>query len=189
MVENSPVQPSTNHSNGQSTEVPSSPIESNNSNSHPPKKSISKNFRDVFAAGKLYDEYEPYAKNVKILIQMLIGIILGLFLLLKVFANIFDVLGIQFLHPLAIQNPLNIVAYGLFFSTGIDLAYMLFTDGPDEAIDPLMTGLGAAILLGIAKIDFQQVQQGITLFLAVGALAGLFATKKYIFNSLKKDNE
>lgn len=49
---------------------------------------------------------------------------------------------------------------------------MLFTPGPDEAIDPLMTGLAAAILLGIGQIDYKkiQVQHGIILFLAVGVL-------------------
>jgi hypothetical protein len=77
------------------------------------------------------------------------------------------------------------ITFGLFFSTGVDLAYMLFTPGPDEAIDPVMTGLAAAILRGIGQINFAQVQvqvqQGITLFLAVGALARLFAIKKYLY--------
>ena len=74
-------------------------------------------------------------------------------------------------------------------STGVDLAYMLFTPGPDEALDPVMTGLAAAILLGVGQLDFSKIQvgQGVALFLAAGSLAGLFATKKYLFHPLKEN--
>ena len=164
--------------------------EPGNSNSHTERK---------------FHKVRLYAENVKILIQMFIGIVLVLFLLLKVFGNI-NVFHpflqtsprvpsnvVEGLQSLAMLNPLEIVAYGLYFSTGIDLAYMLFTPGPDEAIDPVMTGLAATILLGIANIDFAHLQglilQVITLFLAVGALAGLVATKKYLFHSLKNEKD
>jgi len=68
---------------------------------------------------------------------------------------------------------------------------MLFTPGPDEAIDPVMTVLAAAILLGIGKIDFSTIQlgQGVSLFLATAALAGLFATKKYLFHPSNKNKK
>ena len=87
-------------------------------------------------------------------------------------------------------NPLDIIAYGLFFSTGIDLAYMLFTPGPDETLEPVMTGLAAAILLGLGKLDLSQapVEHGIVLFLAAAALAGLFATRKFLFHPDEKQN-
>jgi hypothetical protein len=42
---------------------------------------------------------------------------------------------------------LQIVAVGLIVSTAIELAYMLFTIGPDEAIDPVITALAAILLL------------------------------------------
>jgi hypothetical protein len=65
------------------------------------------------------------------------------------------------------QNPLDLIAYGLFFSsTGVDLAYMLFTPGPDEAIDQVMTGLAGAILLSLGKFDFTklQLEKGVILY-------------------------
>lgn len=194
MAENSPVPPVHQSSAEQPTGVSHPKTEPGSSK----KRSISQKFLCAFAARKLsaderhalYNEYERYAESIKITIQMLIGIILGLSLLLKVFANVLDALGNPSLHSIAILPPLDLVAYGLFFSTGVDLAYMLFTPGPDEAIDPLMTGLAAAILLGIGQIDYKkiQVQHGIILFLAVGALAGLFAIKRYLYiHPPKKD--
>lgn len=121
---------------------------------------------------------------------MLIGIILFVLLLLRVLVYFAGTFGIPLLQLIAGAQPLDLIAYGLFFSTGVDLAYMLFTPGPDEAIDPVMTGLAAGILLGIGRIDFTklQLQHGIVLFLAVAALAGLFATKKYLYiHSHQKD--
>jgi hypothetical protein len=199
MAEISPVPPIHQSSSEQPTGVLHPETEPSSSNILLSKKrSIPRKFLDAFTAQKLsddephalYKEYKPHAESIKITIQMLIGIIVGLALLLKVFANILDALGNPFLHSIAILNPLDIVAYGLFFSTGVDLAYMLFTPGPDEAIEPVMTGLAAAILLGIGQINYKQiqVQHGIVLFLAIGALAGLFAIKKYFLQlSSQKD--
>lgn len=41
----------------------------------------------------------------------------------------------------------------------IELAYTFFTDGPDEAIDPLILGLSSAMLIQVAgrNIDFDDV--------------------------------
>jgi hypothetical protein len=197
MAENSPVPPVHPSPGEQPTGVSLPETEPGSSNILLSKKrSIRQKFLDAFAAREssddephaLYKEYGPYAESVKITSQMLIGIILGLFLLLKVFATILNALGNPSLHSLAVLNPLDIIAYGLFFSTGVDLAYMLFTPDPDEAINPVMTGLAAAILLGIGQIDYKQIQlqQGITLFLAAGALAGLFAIKKYLYTRPSK---
>ncbi len=115
---------------------------------------------------------------------MLIGVALVIILLIQIIVLIFTYRQNPFSSSFMPNNPLKIIAYGLFFSTGVDLAYMLFTPGPDEAIDPVMTGLAAAILLGVGNIsDYSQLQlkHGVILFLAVAALAGLFATKKYLY--------
>lgn len=138
---------------------------------------------------ELYQTYKPLAESIKITIQMVIGCILGIVVALDGILFLCSAFSAPSAHWLTYLNPLNIIAYGLFFSTGVDLAYMLFTPGPDEAIDPVMTGLAAAILLGIGKIDFStiQLEQGVSLFLAAAALAALFATKKYLFHPLKED--
>jgi hypothetical protein len=149
-----------------------------------------KRFLEWFAGVRLYGKYKPYARNVKIALQMLIGLIIVVLLLAEAFFGAINVLGHPVLVPFATLNPLKLVAYGLFFSSGVELAYMLFTPGPDEVLEPVMMGLAAAILLGVSNIDFSNVnvQEGVTLFLAVGALAGLFAVKKYLYKA-EKDEE
>ena len=145
---------------------------------------------EQFAEIKMYRKYEPYAKIIKIALQMLIGLILVILLLVKASIDALNALGYPVLVSLVNPNPLSIVAYGLFFSSGVELAFMLFTPGPDEAVDPLMMGLAAAILLDVSYINYNHVQEGATLFLAVAvlALAGLFAIKKFL-HSAEEDED
>src|SRR5258708_1338146 len=126
---------------------------------------------------KLYSICQPYAETVKIVLQMIIGGILVLLLLLKAL----NLLGVPVLTSLANKNPLEIVIYALFFASGIELAYMLFTPGPDEAVEPLITGLAAAILLSVSNMTTFHIDEGVALLLAVAALAGLFTIKRTFF--------
>jgi len=155
----------------------------------PPTRSRFQKFCDVLAQRKLYDDYEPVAKAIKIMLQMFIGIVLVCTFALNVLAKIFYFAEITPLRQFAELNPLDIAAYGLFFSAGIDLAYMLFTEGPDEALDPIMTGIAGAILLGVAQIHVDKIQEGMTLFLETAALAGLFAVRLYLFNKNRTINQ
>ena len=50
-------------------------------------------------------------------------------------------------------QTLGTVGVALEISTVFELAYTLFTDGPDEAVEPLITGLAAVILVVISKIN------------------------------------
>jgi hypothetical protein len=36
-------------------------------------------------------------------------------------------------------------------SAALDLAYMLFTEGPDEAVQPLIVGIAAAVLISVSE--------------------------------------
>jgi hypothetical protein len=155
----------------------------------PPTRSRFQKLCDALAQRNLYDDYEPVAKTIKIMMQMSIGIILVCTFILNVLAKIFYFVENTPLRKFAELNPLNIAAYGLFFSAGIDLAYMLFTDGPDEALDPIMAGVAGAILLGVAQINADKIQEGITLFLETAALAGLFAVRLYLFNKNRITNK
>jgi hypothetical protein len=65
------------------------------------------------------------------------------------------------------SNFLLYVGEILAFSAAVDLAYMLFTPGPDEAIDPVIIAVSAAILIlvsvlkkyiGISKLDVEVTQ-------------------------------
>jgi hypothetical protein len=118
----------------------------------------------------IYDLLQPHAKNVKAALQMAIGIITV------------TAIGWQYLDTAGNGDPtslfLNGIGIGLAAAAALELAYTLFTDGPDEALDPLMLGLASTLLLKLAGLP------GTPSFSQVGALAllglllvGLFAAR------------
>ncbi|MGH2510196.1 MAG: hypothetical protein ACRDHZ_22695 [Ktedonobacteraceae bacterium] len=80
------------------------------------------------------------------------------------------------------RSILDIIGKGLAYSAGIELIYMLFTPGPDEALEPVMLGIAAAILMVASKIEKPDWSGGLTVALLVAALVGLFAARKYLFS-------
>jgi hypothetical protein len=46
---------------------------------------------------------------------------------------------------------LELAGKGLLVTTAIDLAYMLFTPGPDEAVEPVITGIAAFVLIALSQ--------------------------------------
>ena len=79
---------------------------------------------------------------------------------------------------------LTIIGDALLYSSAIELAYTLFTPGPDEAVEPLITGLAAVILIGIAQIDYDKViltdeiMRNIAVFVII--LVVFFIIRKYL---------
>ena len=53
-------------------------------------------------------------------------------------------------------KTLTYVANALAISCGLQLAYMLITDGPDEAVEPIMLGIASVILLILSTIEPSQ---------------------------------
>jgi len=137
--------------------------------------------RRVAAAEELdiHAVMQPYAENVKVVLQMFIGGCLTVVVLLRLLHTV----GIGFALPLLTsyvydRPTLEVVAAALAYSSALELAYALFTRGPDEAVEPLIMGLAAAILAvvsGIAKVD---VGNALGVALLVLALAGLFTIKQ-----------
>ena len=118
----------------------------------------------------IYVLLQPHAKNVKAGLQMAIGIITVI------------AVGWRYLDTAGNGDPtslfLNGVGIGLAAAAALELAYTLFTDGPDEALDPLMLGLASTLLLKLAGLS------GTPSLSQVGALAllgllliGLFAAR------------
>ena len=92
----------------------------------------------------LYAVADPPAQWIKALVQMLIGV--GTFVALIVL--------IWFPHTRTggvAEFALRIVAIGLALAAVVELTYTLFTDGPDEALDPLILGLSSFLLLKISN--------------------------------------
>ncbi|MBK9927390.1 MAG: hypothetical protein IPP66_19140 [Anaerolineales bacterium] len=72
---------------------------------------------------------------------------------------------------------LDLVAKALAYAAGIDLAYMLLTPGPDEAIEPLILGLASAILYSISNIGSPDLRLAAEIGLYVVILSFLFLMK------------
>jgi len=95
------------------------------------------------------DEIEKVAEITKRIIQIIIGITIIIGIGVQVFSLIRNGKTDVLVLSNEVSIVLKIVAIGLIFSTAIELAYMLFTHGPDEAIDPVITAIAAILLLRI----------------------------------------
>lgn len=95
----------------------------------------------------VYSLVEHHARNVKAILQMMIGV------------AAVCVVGWRFLEvPIysthqATALLIDGIGVGLAAAAALELAYTLFTSGPDEALDPLMLALAAALLVQIARIE------------------------------------
>lgn len=125
----------------------------------------------------VYDLVEPRAKNVKAVLQMAVGIITV------------TALGWRYLYTLGSGGDptslfLNGIGIGLAAAAALELAYTLFTDGPDEALDPLMLGIASTLLLKIAKLtDPVSLSQVGALAVLGLLLIGLFAARLMLAES------
>ena len=133
---------------------------------------------------RLYDTLEPYARLIKTILQMLIGLAIGLYLIVFVFQFAINIKDANWVisEDFAPQLPLAVVGYGLAVSAGVELAYMLFTKGPDEAIDPLILGLSATALIILPKIEVISWQAALIIPAIVGSIAGLFWIRSKLLN-------
>ncbi len=147
-----------------------------------------------------YRRYKRFARYIKVRIQMLIGLglvvlILGniiyvafkgttppnfisSFLSTQLGKNLFNIIKLPILE---------IVAGALYISTAVDLAYMLFTPALDEAVDPLISGLAATILLTVSKVkELKDIKNDISVWIAV---LGIVLAVLFLIRRFAKDEE
>ncbi len=74
----------------------------------------------------------------------------------------------------------QIIASALAAATVIELAFTLFTPGPDEALDPVLLAIAAALLFQLGKVSEFHWQDGLTVVLYGIALAALFMVRVFI---------
>lgn len=123
----------------------------------------------------LYKKYKPVAKLWKVRLQMLVGAAIPLLLFVRLMLYFSSSPGEIFvLGVLADQHPLHIVSYALAISAGIELAYMLFTPGPDEAVEPLILGLAAAVLLLVSEKDLADFELAWSVLVFTACIGFLF---------------
>jgi hypothetical protein len=139
--------------------------------------------RDYFADGgpaddddshPLYEALKGPARTVKIALQMVVGVTIAVLLVLQALPPI-----LPYAYPgwLGLDTaPLKLVAHGLAISAGFELAYMLFTPGPDEAVEPVLLGMAAALLVVVSD-QLRDWTSGVLVVLLSVALAILFLVK------------
>jgi hypothetical protein len=93
----------------------------------------------------VYDKVQPKAEGIKAIIQMAIGVTSIVALIVQ--------FGIYFGEGMgdAADRALLVIGVALAFSAAVELAYTFFTDGPDEALDPLVLGISAFTLIIISQ--------------------------------------
>lgn len=74
----------------------------------------------------------------------------------------------------------QVIADALAAATVIQLAYTLFTPGPDEALDPVLLAIATALLFQLGTVDRFRWQDGLAVLLYAAALSGLFAVRVFI---------
>ena len=122
----------------------------------------------------LYNALEPIARFLKILLQMSIGVVAVILIWRLVWETRHDSLANNL--PLT-KDTLTIIGAALAVAAAVELAYTLFTDGPDEAIDPLLLGLASTLIYRLGKTDDLTASQGWATFAFVLCLGLLFAIR------------
>ena len=142
------------------------------------------NSKSKNTARRIYDWVDPKAEVLKTILQLLIGTYIFTSLLLK---------GFWFLFPDSAPGPsawvffacicklstLKIISEAMLASAAVELGYMLFTRGPDEAIDPLIIATTGSALLVLSVTQEEPLgsayfEDAIVVLLFVAALLCLF---------------
>lgn len=123
----------------------------------------------------LYARIAPKAKLLKAVIQMYIGILA----VIRLDAYMRHGRTWWNLHFADADHSLALIGRALAAATVVELAYTLFTDGPDEVLDPLMLGISAFLIIELGKTETSiSWGTGLGLLLAAIALGILFAVRQ-----------
>lgn len=123
---------------------------------------------------------EPYrtvgqvARFYKALLQMFIGVGGAAVIVVRLFIDLF---GRHLDAAKAGQNLFVNIGLTLGIAAVVELAYTLFTHGADEAVEPVMLGLAAALLVQLGQVGIFDFKQGIAALLFVIALGGMFVVR------------
>jgi cellobiose-specific phosphotransferase system component IIC len=127
---------------------------------------------------KLYDRWKSQAKSIKTIGQMIVGAatVVGVLVVVAIDAtHIAD--GSEGIQGLT-ADIFAVTAAGLAVAAAFELAYTLYTPGPDEALNPLLLGLSSAFLLLASKDDKLDWQFGFAAAFVAAALYGLFRIRE-----------
>jgi len=143
------------------------------------------------------EDEESVVKDIKMTVQYLIGTALMVGITWIVFGHWSDVwqvpnpveLGhVAVLPPSLVQRVLGLVSIALSISAGVELAYMLFTPGVDEAFEPVVVAIAAGILLYVSKDEKWSIHGAAVVLLFVISMVGPLAVKLALIKPQKAKN-
>lgn len=125
---------------------------------------------------------KPWAHGVKVLLQMLVGVGAVVDIAWHVGHSVSHHAGTSPFAP-RVTTSVTVIASALAVAAAIELAYTLFTPGPDEALDPLMLGLSSGILVLITgDAGLTPAAQFSAVLLGVLALGVLFLIRRRLLD-------
>lgn len=136
----------------------------------------------------LYRIAKPWSHGIKVFLQMIVGVGAVVDIAWHVGQSISTHEGTAPFFP-SITTSVTVVASALAVAAAIELAYTLFTPGPDETLEPLMLGLSSGILFLITENGDKNLSapaQFTAVLLGVLALGVLFFIRRRF---LRDDDE
>jgi len=125
---------------------------------------------DNSPAANLYRFAARPAYLIKVICQMLLGLGMAITLIAKVYMLVLTdyqcladtaTLG----NRIRCGNTLAIMAYGLAFYAGFELAFRMFRDGIQGVIDPLIIGVCSAFLLILSMLNLDNANWQVAMLL------------------------
>lgn len=122
----------------------------------------------------LYDRAARRAEGVKAALQIAIGILFSLILIIQ--------LCVHWDEPVsrAASRAFVIIGAALAFSAVVELSYTFFTDGPDEALNPLILGISSFALIRISTGDLQLNSVALPVLLLSLAIVVLLIARRFL---------
>jgi hypothetical protein len=142
---------------------------------------IKKRLKNIPEGRDVYDSVQPVAEGVKAIVQMVIGVSAVIVLVVRLV-----LIGTRARVALATVHwgPLESLS---LFSAVVELAYTLFTDGPDEALDPLILGLSSFALIEISRSEAHLNTVAVPVLLIAVAIFVLFIARRFLLEVRTKD--
>jgi hypothetical protein len=122
----------------------------------------------------VYDSVQPRAEGAKAILQIIIGVSAVIILIIQLCIHMTE-------RPSqAADHALIIIGVALAFSAVVELAYTFFTDGPDEALDPLILGISSFALIKISSSKVHLKTIAIPVLLLTLAILALFIARRFL---------
>lgn len=126
----------------------------------------------------LYAQLKGPAEGVKVLLQMIVGVTGSAFVIVTVLEDMHGGMSPTYMG----RHVLMIISASLAVAASLELAYTLFTPGPDEAVDPLLLGISAVFLYLVSKLDNFTWSEGLSAVLFAVTLTILFGVRQYFID-------